>query len=101
MRFTFYGKKWMIEEIKCPRCQSEAVVPGRYLDQLAGGLGQNFRIKELRQFAFGSTDVSISSDFHACTECGLLWNEIDTVRLKKVIRKNRTKQVKKRTGIEA
>ena len=91
----------MIEEMKCPRCQSKAVVPGRYLDQLAAGLGQIFRMKELRSFAFGGTDVSISSHFHACTECGLLWNEIDTEKLKNVIRKKGTKQAKERTGIES
>lgn len=89
----------MTEETKCPRCQSEAVVPGRYLDQLAGGLGQNFRMKELRSFAFGWTDVPISSNFNACTECGLLWNQIDAEKLKKVVRKNGTKRAKERTGI--
>lgn len=91
----------MIEEMKCPRCQKKAVVPGRYLDQVATGVGQVFRMKELRSFAFCGTDVSISSHFHACTECGLLWNEIDTERLKKVIRKKGTKQAKERTGIES
>jgi len=55
--FTFYWKK-MNKEMNCPRCQSLSVVQGRYLDQLAGGLGQNFRMKELRLFAFGGTDVA-------------------------------------------
>jgi hypothetical protein len=56
-------------------------------------------MKELRPFAFGGTDVAISSNFHACANCGLLWNEIDTEKLKKVIQKNGTKQAKDRTGI--
>lgn len=82
--------------MKCPRCGSHAIVEGKYLDQIGGGLGQNFRPREIKHFAFGGTDVSILPDFIACTECGLLWSEIDKDKLRKVVEKNGTKLLKEK-----
>ena len=84
------------EETKCPRCGSGAIAEGKYLDQIGGGLGQNFRPAELKNFAFGRTDVPVSAHFNACADCGLFWNEIDKERLLKVALANGNRKLKDR-----
>ena len=91
---TFFWN--IIKKMKCPRCSSQAIVEGKYLDQLGVGIGQVFRPKEIKHFAFGGTDISIASKLTACTECGLLWSEIDKGKLLKVVEAKGNKALKGR-----
>lgn len=86
----------MAREDVCPCCASKRIVEGRYLDQIGGGLGQNFRPKDIKHFAFGSTDVPISSKMNACVDCGHLWSVIDKSALLAVVEKNGSKELKNR-----
>ena len=65
----------------CLRCSSKQVV--------RGSLGESARFYPLRGFfksILGKT-VFINDQYsHACLDCGLIWNELDTGALKKNIR---------------
>ena len=65
----------------CLRCRSKQVV--------RGSLGESARFYPLRGFfkAILGKPVFISNQHsHACLDCGLIWNELDTAALKKNIR---------------
>ncbi len=65
----------------CLRCSSKQVV--------RGSLGESARFYPLRgliKSIFGKP-VFINEEFsHACLDCGLVWNELDTASLRKNIR---------------
>ena len=65
----------------CLRCSSKQVV--------RGSLGESARFYPLRGFfkAILGKPVFIKDEHsHACMDCGLVWNELDTTSLKKNIR---------------
>lgn len=65
----------------CLRCSSKQVV--------RGSLGESARFYPLRGFfkAILGKPVFINDQYsHACLDCGLIWNELDTGALKKNIR---------------
>jgi len=65
----------------CLRCSSKQVV--------RGSLGESARFYPLRGFfkAILGKPVFINDQYsHACLDCGLIWNELDTAALKKNIR---------------
>ncbi len=65
----------------CLRCSSKQVV--------RGSLGESARFYPLRgliKSIFGKP-VFINEEYsHACLDCGLVWNELDTASLRKNIR---------------
>jgi hypothetical protein len=65
----------------CLRCGSKQVV--------RGSLGESARFYPLRGFfrSIVSKPVFINEEHsHACLDCGLVWNELDTISLRKNIR---------------
>lgn len=65
----------------CLRCSSKQVV--------RGSLGESARFYPLRGFfkAVLGKPVFINEEHsHACLDCGLVWNELDTASLRKNIR---------------
>ncbi|QTN29872.1 hypothetical protein HZ993_08725 [Rhodoferax sp. AJA081-3] len=65
----------------CLRCSSKQVV--------RGSLGESARFYPLRGFfkAILGKPVFINDQYsHACLDCGLVWNELETGALKKNIR---------------
>lgn len=65
----------------CLRCSSKQVVRGT--------LGESARFYPLRGFfkAILGKPVFINDEYsHACLDCGLIWNELDTGSLRKNIR---------------
>ena len=86
---------------KCPSCNSNRVIQGRYIDLAGLSSGHAFRPKELRNLAFTGTDIRIKNAdrFMACLDCGLLWSKIDTTKLVKVLSKKASKKVKQRLNL--
>jgi hypothetical protein len=65
----------------CLRCGSKQVV--------RGSIGESARFYPLRGFlkAMLAKPVFINNEHsHACLDCGLIWNELDTASLRKNIR---------------
>jgi hypothetical protein len=85
--------------LTCPKCRSERVVEGKHFNWIAGGSAQYFQPKELRLLS-GSGHIRIRKNgFLACVDCGLLWTEVDTEELQKLLRKSGNKAVKARLGL--
>ena len=83
----------------CPRCQSARVVEGKHFNWLGGSSFQYFQPKELR-FLCAKSHVRISSGgFLACAECGLLWSEVGSGELQKILIESGTPAVKARLGL--
>ena len=91
----------------CPKCRSEKVVEGKHFNLMSGGIfnlitGWNmlyFKPKELR-FLCNRSHIHIkSSVFRACTDCGLLWSEIDAEKLRALLIENGNKSVKARLAL--
>ncbi len=80
----------------CPRCQSARIVEGKHFNWIAGGTAQYFQPKELR-FLCSSSHIRIRKPgFLACTDCGLLWSEVDFKKLKELMAESGNKSVKAR-----
>ena len=83
----------------CPRCQSAKIVEGKHFNWIAGGTAQYFQPKELR-FLSSSSHIRIKKPgFLACTNCGLLWSEIDARKLETLLTESGNKTVKARLAI--
>ena len=83
----------------CPRCQSVRVVAGKHFNWMGGSIFQYFQPKELR-FLCNSSHTPISKQgFLACTDCGLLWSEVDAKALQKLLTESGNKSVKARLGM--
>lgn len=70
-----------IRGMYCLRCSSKLVV--------RGSLGESARFYPLRGFfkSIFSKPVFIDEEYsHACLDCGLVWNTLDTASLRKNIR---------------
>lgn len=87
---------------KCPACNSEHIVKGRYLDQIGGGLYQVFRPDGLKILTLAGCDVRIPDGdrFTSCTDCGLLWSSVNQRQLLKVIAKHGNKKTKSLVGLK-
>lgn len=83
----------------CPRCKSEKTISGRCLGQMDYGLGLVFRPEGLRFLSVTGTDLAISDRPSACTECGLLWQEVSAEDLKRIIARKGKKETKEQLGL--
>lgn len=83
----------------CPRCQSAKIVEGKHFNWIAGGSIQYFQPKELR-FLCNSSHIQIKKPgFLACSDCGLLWSEVDSKKLRTLLAESGNKSVKTRLGV--
>lgn len=80
----------------CPRCKSTKVVEGKHFNWIAGGSLQYFRPKELRTLCKANHIAVKKGGFLACTDCGLLWSEVDAGKLKALLAENGNKSLKAR-----
>jgi DNA-directed RNA polymerase subunit RPC12/RpoP len=87
--------------MKCPACNNERVIKGRYLDQIGGGLSQVFRPGGLKLLTLIGSDLRVSNGdrFYACLDCGLLWSSIDNRKLVRIIEKHGNIKTKQRLGL--
>ena len=84
----------------CPQCQSPKVVQGKRFNLLGGGSSfQYFKPKELRLLANANHIAIKRGGFLACTDCGLLWSELNPAALRKLLSENGNKAVKERLGL--
>jgi hypothetical protein len=72
--------------MNCPGCKSGNVVPGKLFNALSGFPPFYFRPKRLKLVTVGDTDVRIdSAGFTACVDCGLVWANVSSQKLIKII----------------
>jgi hypothetical protein len=83
---------------KCPRCQSSKVVAGKHFTWLGGG-PQYFKPKELRLLTSTNHIPVKKGGFLACTDCGLLWSEVEAGKLREVLVQSGSKPLKARLGL--
>lgn len=84
----------------CPQCDSEMVFLGQYLGCFSGMPPHYFRPKGLKALVIGSADVPLKGRFlTACAECGLVWTQVDTKKLKQVLTKGGTKATRQKLGL--
>ncbi|MBD3264236.1 MAG: hypothetical protein GF375_03950 [Candidatus Omnitrophica bacterium] len=88
--------------MKCVKCGSENTVEGRVFNQVDYVSPQAFfRPRELKPFSLFGINVRIKKNkFCSCVDCGCVWTQIDTDKLKKVIKSKGNKSVKQRLGLE-
>ena len=83
---------------QCPKCQSPKVVEGKHFNWLGGG-PEYFQPKELR-FLTNANHIPVKKrGFLACMDCGLLWSEVDTGKLREILIQSGSKPLKARLGL--
>ena len=83
---------------KCPKCQSSKVVEGKHFNWMGGG-PQYFKPKELRVLTIANHIAVKKRGFWACTDCGLLWSEVDAGDLRRLLAQNGSKALKARLDL--
>ena len=79
----------------CPKCGSNKTVRGIYYDRLTGGGPQFFRPDHLKLITLHSPDVRPQEQvFNACLKCGHLWNQLDPQKLREIVTKCCTDELK-------
>ena len=69
----------------CPKCNSKAVVPGRF--EVRGWV-QRFEPSGMRIFRFWGQGVACPEPFRACLACGLVWTHLQPEDLRAFIDKH-------------
>lgn len=86
---------------ECPRCGSDRIIAGRYLDQIGGGGGSVFRPSGIKVMTLSGCDIRIRTGdkFTTCLDCGLLWSKLDEGKAEQVMKKHGNKKTKERLGL--
>jgi hypothetical protein len=86
--------------MKCPECGSRTIVDGDVLGTESAAA--RFSPDGLRLLTFDrGVDLNGGSNFHACADCGHLWNRVNPVTLRKLILRSGTERLKRKIIVRA
>ena len=83
-------------QVKCPSCSSSTIVDGKILaDGSDSGSAEHFFPSEIRLLTLKRSVRFVGREnFHACTNCGHVWNTLDAAELRRLIEDSGTDHVR-------
>jgi len=88
--------------MKCAQCGSERIAQGRIFNQIDYvAPAAYFRPEGLRPLALLDVNIRIKNVFYSCVDCGFMWAEVDSNKLRRVISQKGTQTLKARLQLES